>query len=153
MIQGRGYAIPLALTTGTADDADLFAIVAATDKPLAIGSVQGHYEVGDSSETVSFALLRASASTPGATITPTSMNPDDTAPGFTVTSNPTLVTVTTPASPLAVFGGNGAASYGWYPSVEEHQIILKPADILILRIEIAPTSALVMRATINVTEL
>ena len=153
MIQGRGYSIGIAgLTTGTTNDVNLVAIVAAADKPLAIGSIQGHYSAGDSSETVSYAMIRATASTAGAAVTARPMNPDDTAAGFTVSTNPTAVTLS-PTDALAVFGGNGAASFGWYPSVEEHQIILKPADIIILRLVIAPTAALSIRATINVTEL
>ncbi len=153
MIQGRGYALAVnGLSTGTSDDANLVAIVAAADKPLAVGAVQGHFSNGDSSENVSFALIRASAQTPGSAITPRPMNPDDTAAGFTASTSPTGVTLS-PTDPLAVFGGNGAANFGWYPSVEEHQIILKPSDILIVRLVIAPTSALTIRMTINATEL
>ena len=54
---------------------------------------------------------------------------------------------------MAVFGGNGAANFGWFPTVEEHQIILKPADEIVVVIAIAPTSALTMQATINITEI
>ena len=152
MLVGRGYSISInGLSTGTAA-ANLGAIVAGTDKPCAIGAVQGHFSDGDSAETVSFALIRASASTPGSSVTPRPMNPDDTAAGFTFSTSPTSVTLS-PTDPLATFGGNGAANFGWYPTSEEHQIILKPADILILRILVAPVSALTIRATINVTEL
>lgn len=153
MIQGRGYVIPIeSLSTGTSNGTRLIAIVAATDKTLAIGAVQGHFSNGNSSENVSFRLVRASASTPGTTITPRLMNPNSPAAGFTVSHSPTGVSLQ-PDAALATFGGNGAANYGWYPSLEEHQILLHPADILIVDLVIAPTSALTMQATINVTEL
>ena len=153
MITGRGYAISVnGLSTGTTDDANLGAIVAATDKIAVVTSVQGHFSDGDSAENVSMALIRASASTAGSAVTPRPMNPDDTAAGFTFSTSPTSVTLS-PTEPLAAFGGNGAANFGWYPTAEESQIILKPADILILRLVIAPVSALTLRLTINVTEV
>lgn len=153
MLQGRGYILPVTnLSTGTAADAYLLEIRAGTDKPIAIGAIQGHFRNGDSAENVSFALYRASAATPGSSITvSTAMtNPDDTAPGWSASKNPTVVTTT--GGELAVFGGNGAANFGWYPSVEEHQIVLKPSDIVVVKLIVAPSSALTMQMTIGITE-
>jgi len=153
MIQGHGYVIPIVgLSTGTTNAVHLLEFRAVTDKPIAVTSVQGHYRNGDSAENLSFGLFRASAATAGTGITPLPTNINTQAAGFTASSGPTAVTLS-PATPLAVFGGNGAANYGWYPSVEESQILLMPADIMILHIVIAPTSALTMDATIGITEL
>lgn len=152
MIQGRGYVIPInGLSTGTTNDTNLIAIVAATDKPLAIQYVAGHFRNGDSGENVSFGLIRASASTAGNSITPEKMNPDDPAAGFTASDTPTSVTLT--GSHLAVFGGNGGSNWQWYPSSEAGQLILKPADILVLELITAPTAALTMQGLIGVEEL
>ncbi len=152
MIQGRGYTIPInGLSTGTTNDANLIAIVAATDKPLAINYVSGHFRNGDSGENVSFGLIRASASTAGNAITIERMNPDDTTAGFTASDTPTSVTLT--GSHLAVFGGNGGSNWQWYPSNESGSIILKPADILVLELITAPTSALTMQGVIGVEEI
>lgn len=159
MLQGRGYSVAInALATGTSNAIELVSLTAATDKPIAIGAIQGHFTNGDSAENVSFSVVRVTG-TPagGAAITPQPMNPDDTAAGFTAyaAAGSTGVTGLTrsPATPLAFFGGNGAANYGWYPSVEEHQIILKPGDLIAIGLEIAPGTSLTMSATINVTEL
>lgn len=153
MLQGRGYVVAIdALTTGTTDDIKLIGITAATDKPLAIGNIQGHFQNGDSSENVSFQLVRCTSLAGGSSVTPRPTNPDDTAAGFTVVTGTPTATLS-PVEPLAVFGGNGAANFGWFPTVEEHQIILKPADQICVVVAIAPTSALTMQATINITEL
>ena len=153
MIQGRGYAVGIdGLTTGTTDDANLIVITAATDKTLAIGAIQGHYSNGDSAENASYSVVRCNTVVGGASVTPRPTNPDDTAAGFTVVTAPTSLT-RSPTDLLAAFGGNGAANYGWYPSLEEYQIILKPADSVVIIIDTAPTGALTMRASINVTEV
>jgi hypothetical protein len=154
MLQGRGYILPVTnLTTGTSNDAYLVEIRAGTDKPIAIGAIQGHYRSGDSAEDISYALKRASAATPGTgiTVSATGTNSDDTAPGWSASTGPTVVTASGPE--LAVFGGNGAANFGWYPSVEEHQIILKPAEIVVIQVVIAPTSAQTIQMTVGITEL
>lgn len=153
MLQGRGYVVALeTLATGTSNGTNLAALVAGTDKPIAIGAIQGHFSNGDSSENVSFAMIRASAQTPGTGVTPRPSSANlSQAAAFTASESPTGVTLS-PTEPLAVFGGNGAANFGWYPSLEEHQILLAPADIIILRLVVAPTSSLNMEATINVTE-
>jgi len=154
MLQGRGYILPVNnLTTGTSDDAYLLEVRAGTDKTIAIGAIQGHYRSGDSAEDISFAVYRASAATPGSgiTVSASMTNPDDTAPAWSASTAPTGVT--TAGGEMAMFGGNGAANYGWYPSVEEHQIILKPSDIVVLKILIAPSVAQIMQMTIGITEL
>lgn len=153
MIQGRGYAVSInGLSTGTTDDANLIVLTAATDKPIAVGAVQGHFTDGDSAENVSFSVMRCNTVVGGSSVTPRPMNPDDTAAGFTCVTGPTSLT-RSPTDILASFGGNGAANYGWYSSMEEFQIILKPADSVVIIVATAPASALTMRATINVTEL
>jgi hypothetical protein len=58
-----------------------------------------------------------------------------------------------PTTPYAVFGGNGASAFGWYPTVEESQLILAPSDIAVIRITTAPSQALTMDFSVYVTEL
>jgi hypothetical protein len=153
MIQGRGYTVGISgLSTGITDDAELIVLTAATDKPIAIGAIQGHFTNGDSAENVSFTLVRCNTVVGGSSVTPRPNNPDDTAAGFTCVTGPTSL-VRSPTDIIASFGGNGAANYGWYASMEEHQIILKPADSVVVVVATAPTSALTMRATLSVTEL
>lgn len=153
MLQGRGYVIPISgLSTGVADNADLVEFRAIADKPCWVTSIQGHYSDGDSAEVASFGLFRASAASAGAAVTPQPLNPNNPAAGFTASTSPTAVSLS-PTTPYAVFGGNGASAYGWYPTVEESQLILAPSDIAVIRITTAPSQALSMDFSIYVTEL
>lgn len=154
MIQGRGYSVGInGLSTGTTDDANKIVLTAGTDKTIAIGAIQGHYTNTDSSENASFTVVRCNTVVGGTSVTPRPMNPDSPAAAFTVVTDPSSLS-RSPTDPIAVFGGNGAANYGWYPSLEEHQLILKPGDSVVIVIATAPTTtALTMRATINVTEV
>jgi len=153
MIQGRGYYIPInGLSTGTSNGAHLIEFRASANIALAVASVQGFYRNGDAGLNATYVIRRASAAAAGNAITlGKSQNGHPTAVA-TASDTPTSVTISPDVSSIA-FGGNGGSSWSWFPSVEEHILILPPSGIAVLTVVVAPTSALTMQGAIHVVEI
>lgn len=155
MLQGRGFIIPIDnLSSGTTNDVVIMSIATGATAPVAIGAIQGHFRNGDSAENVSFGLYRVSSGTPagGSSVTVKKTNTLDGNTTVTVTDG-VVTGLTLESEPMAVFGGNGAANWGWYPSTEEGQIIMRVSTYLALKVIVAPTTALTLQGTISITEL
>ncbi len=161
-MRGRFYTVPFDNFSVPATNAlDLWELTAADDKPISIlgltlGPVGGIADVGDAAEEHLRCVIRRGYTTSGSggtATTPTQINPNAAAAGFTAEVNNTTVATTGTIVDLFPFGWNMRAEYEkWFPEGTEPQTN-QGANLIVVRLLTGPADALAVSGCLFVEEI
>jgi hypothetical protein len=159
---GRLYTVTFVGVSATAAQ-DLFYIKPAADKPcileaVYLSNVGGTADAGDAQEELlRLEVIRlpatVTAGSVGTAPTPTPVNPNDTAAGFTARVNDTTV-ATTSGTALTEHADGFNVRVGWiFTPPPEHRIMVANAQAVVVRLNTAPADAILISGTAYVREL
>lgn len=142
---------------------DLFYIKPAADKPVAleacyISNVGGTADAGDAQEELlRVEVIRLPATVTvgsgGSAFTPSPVEPNDTAAGFTARTNDTTVATTSgTAATLHPDGWNVRIPWTWLPP-PEHRLLAANAGAIVVRLNLAPNDSIATSGVLYVREL
>lgn len=148
---GRHYKIPIAgLASGTVDNTYILEFRTPTNYFAKVTYIQGHFENPSSSDQISMALIRASVATAGNAIVPTKPT-NQVAASITASDTPTAVTPS--GLELSHFGGIASSPWQWYAPNDGPGDVLRPGEIVVLIVRIAPATSRILRGEIGIEEL
>lgn len=160
---GRLYSVIFA-NVSVAAVQDLFHLKPAADKMIFLeavylSNVGVAADAGDAQEELlRLEIIRfpatVTAGTGGTAPTPTPISANDTAAGFTARVNDVTTVTTTSGTALTEHadGFNVRVPYVWMPP-PEHRILCANAQAVVVRLNVAPTDAVLMSGTAYVREL
>jgi hypothetical protein len=148
MINGRGYTAPINISSAFTAQIDIFELLAASGKPLALGGFElgQTSEVGDAQEEMLSLVLKYVTGAPtsgsgGGTSTPQPMSPPDAAAGATVeTGNTTKLTGGTSVE-LKRWSWNVRAPLLYLP-IPESRITCDAGNRLVLELVTTPADSI-----------
>lgn len=153
---GRVYSVTFSAVAVTAAQ-DLFEITPADDKPVEIVGIElgQSSDAGDAAdELLQISIIRGhtTSGSGGSAPTPTPLNPNDTAAGFTAEVNNTTIASTGTTTTLQTGCWNVRAGYiNWFP--EGARPTAGQGNTTIVVRQTAPADSLTMSGTLYVREL